>query len=121
MELIKKGTNAYFFRCVKGFNTGERTVSPGEEVELKEPDASGLVQRGKVLPSDLPTEDEYIALQPFSLPGRVEKFMCERLEKVQIRAEDAVDLMLRGFIIPSDDRWRPFGRKLKTRSATPGR
>jgi len=114
MEIIKKVSSKFMFRCLKTFQWGSHPTKVGEEIELKEPEATSMVKFRKVVPVDLPEIGEYISVAPFSLPGRAEKFTCEKLERVQIKASDAIPLMLERSIIPADpDRWRPYGMKLR--------
>jgi hypothetical protein len=115
MEIIKRAVQGpHKFKVKSSFMQAERSLQIGEEVELKEPEASAMVKIGKVTPADLPEVGEYIALHPFTLPGKSEKFSCKKLENIEIKGDDALKLMLEGIILPANDsQWRPLNRRLR--------
>jgi hypothetical protein len=114
MEIVKKASAKFMFRCLKTFRWANHQTDIGEIIELTEPTATSLVSFHKVTPVDLSPVGEYIALAPFSLPGKSEKFSCQKLERIFIKAEDALPLMLQRAILPADpNRWRPYGMKIR--------
>jgi hypothetical protein len=72
-------------------------------------EALGLVQRGCIIPTDMPPLSDYICLRSFELPGSKQKYSAKPNEVVELRSEDALRLMLQGVVIPRDQsRWSPF-------------
>ena len=114
MEVIKRGRNAaHKFKVVKPFRWGGYITEKGQEIEIRDPEATGQVQNGRVVPSDIPAEGEYVCITDIVLPGREAKHEAKRLEKVLLKSEDALRLMLAGSVLPtSEDQWRPNGRRL---------
>ncbi|MBM4338799.1 MAG: hypothetical protein FJ110_04585 [Deltaproteobacteria bacterium] len=115
MEIIKKAQSGpHKFKVVKSFSWGGSVKAAGEEIEISNAqEAFGLVQVGRVIPADLPATAEYIALRDIKLSGKVKAFEAKRMEKVILKAEQALALLLEGAILPCDeDQWRPNNRKL---------
>lgn len=115
MEIIKKQTGRFKFRVLKPFSLGGGLrKETNEEIELEQSEADDLVYGRKVEPVDINDGDVYIALTPFSLPGAKEKFTCKSGEKIALRREDALSLLLSGAVIPVNaSRWRPLAKKIK--------
>jgi hypothetical protein len=116
MEIIRKSAQGPAkFRVIKPFMWRlAKMAELGETVEMEQADADQFVQIGKVVPVDLPEVAVYVALRDFSLPGRSEKFCCKKLERVELKADDALRLMLDRSVLPEDDgQWRPRNARLK--------
>ena len=121
MKILRRGKKSSArFRVVKNnfFLQGTRTVEIGEILEFIGPDnlstALGLVQRGKIIPDDLPEIGKYIVVSPFDLPGKVEKFKAKTNDIVELKSEDALRLMLSRKVVPKDEgQWSPFRIKEK--------
>lgn len=116
MKIIKRGikTSAKF-KVVKNnfFLAGGHQPEVGEILEFIGRDsmsiALGLVQQGKLIPDDLPEMGRYICVSPFDMPGREKKFEAKAGEVVELRAKDALELMLKRKIVPKDKiQWSPF-------------
>jgi len=114
MEIIKKAKQKFTFKVIKPFMKAGTRLALGEEVEISHEDQDGLVRGGRVCPSDLPETGTYIVLKPFFLPGREGKFEAKKLEKVLLRAADALPLMISASVIPANEnQWRPNNRRLQ--------
>jgi len=114
MEIVKKAQSAHKFKVVKPINWAGSVKAAGEEVEISNAqEAVGLIQSGKIIP-DLPAQAEYIALRDLKLSGKVKFFECKKMEKVILKAEQALGLLLEGAVIPvSSGQWRPNNRRLR--------
>lgn len=128
MKILKKsGLEQHKFKVLKSFlcdtektieqeikGAGPTLVKVGDLITVKDfHDQVAFIRYGRVTP-ELPPTGIYIVLASFELPGRKEKFECKKMELVELKAQDAVKLLLDGFVIPKDDSvWRPFGRSLK--------
>ena len=125
MKILRRGKKSSArFRVVKNnfFLQGTRTVEIGEILEFIGPDnlstALGLVQKGSIVPCDLPECGQYIAVSSFSLPGKKEKFQAAPGDIVELKGVDALSLMLRRYIVPlNKNQWSPF--RLKSKKITP--
>lgn len=117
MEVIKRSSQGpHKFRVTRPFLWSVKFVQPGEVIEAKYPECDGMVRTGRMIPDDIPEVGTYITLRNVMLPGKKEKFEAKSLEVVELKAGDALALMLEGAVIPkSDDQWRPANRKLKTK------
>jgi hypothetical protein len=113
MEIIKKAASGpHKFKTSRPFMWGGKKNQIGDEVELKEPEATAMVKAGRVIP-DLKETDVYVTLRPFTLPGASSKFECKALELVSLKSGDALKLMLDRACLPLDDQvWRPYHMKL---------
>jgi hypothetical protein len=115
MEIIKKGKEPQKFLAIKGFKFAGKEILINSEISLQEPEASLLVGSKKIIPVWPQASIECIVLKTFILPGRKEKFEAKHGERVLIKADDLLPLLLDGSCIPSDDGlWRPLNRKIKT-------
>jgi hypothetical protein len=115
MKIIKKAKGeATKFLVERSFYWGGRNVAIGEEVQVENPtEAMGLINCKKIKPI-LPPVAVYIALVSFQLPGRDKKHDAKKNELVELRAEDALPLLLNNIVLPqSSSVWRPLDRKLK--------
>jgi hypothetical protein len=113
MEIISKKNRKFRFRVLRPFHFDGRTVKRDEELEISEPEASGLVNIRKVAPI-FPDVIECQALRGFEVPGRTEKFKCTKGERVLLKSGQAINLMVQHLCIPvDDDIWRPAGRQIK--------
>lgn len=116
MEIVKKAqVGPHKFNVVKPVFWAGSVKAAGEEIEISDPaEALGLVQSGKIIPTDLPATGEYIALRDLKLSGRKAAFEAKKMERVILRSDQALKLMLEGAVIPCDDsQWRPNDRQLK--------
>jgi hypothetical protein len=115
MEIVRKSKTTHAFRVVKSFHWGGSSKSAGEEIEISDPaEAAGLVQSGRVIPADLPGTAEYIGLRDLKLAGTKKFFEAKKMERVILRSDQALKLMIEGAIIPVDEnQWRPNDRRLK--------
>ncbi len=112
MEIIKRKNKEFRFRVLRPFYFDGRKVEIGEELEITEPEATGLVNIRKVAPI-LPDVFECIALRGFSVPGTKEKFTCFKGERILLKSNQALALMQQQLCLPiDDDVWRPLMRKL---------
>lgn len=119
MKILKRASKGSVrFKVVKNsFQLASGYVPEiGQELDFVGPEnlslAFGLVQRGLIVPNDLPEVGEYIVMSSFYLPGKNERFEAKVNEFVELKASDAIKLMLQGKVIPKDpDRWSPFRRK----------
>lgn len=95
---------------------GKLSPAVGDIITLSDPNIEfDFVSRGLIIPTDLPPVGVYIALMDFELPGRKEKFVAKKLDRVELKKEDALELMLKNVVIPADEnQWRPYGRRMKT-------
>ncbi len=115
MEIIKRSVQGpHKFKVLKPFGwKAGKAVEPGEIVEMDQLEADQYVQIGRVIPVDLPDVGTYITLTSFSLPGKNEKFETKKFERVELRAQDALRLMLDRSVIPEDEsQWRPRNARL---------
>lgn len=115
MEIIKRARRTDpKFRVIRPFWHGGKPCVVGEEIEiLAAADQTGFCQRQQVRPVDLPETGVYIALREISLPGKVEKFTCKKFDQIELRADDALRLMLEKACLPADpDQWRPYRMRL---------
>ncbi len=114
MEIIKRAETNFKFEVTKPFIRMGKIAIVGQEIEINDPsEATGLCRQGRIKPC-LPKTGIYIALIPFCLPGQKEKFECKAMDLVELKAEDALRLMLQGIVIPKDDQqWRPNNRRLR--------
>ncbi len=117
MEILRKAVSGpQKFKALKHFlwKMGQ-LVKPDDIIEATQSEADELVAIGRAVPCDLPETGVYIALQDICLPGRTEKFEAKRMERVELKAEDALRLMLDRSVIPEDEKqWRPRNARLKT-------
>lgn len=118
MEIIKRSAQGPAkFQVLKSFylKVGQLAKS-GETIEIENPNDQVLFcLQGRIRPV-LPETGVYIALMDITLPGRKEKFEAKKLELVELKADDALPLLLNRSVIPKDEsQWRPFGRKLQTK------
>jgi hypothetical protein len=122
MEVVKRAKQSFRFKALKSFRWAGRDTHPGELLEeIPEPTATGLVAIGKIKP-ELPEVSIYVCLQAITIPGEIEKHTAKKMERVLLRAEDALPLLISGAVIPeADGQWRPLGRRLKGRTAPTGR
>ena len=115
MKIISRTKkDPYKFIVLKPILDRGKLVEAGEQIEiLEQVDQDGMVKLGKVKPADLPEVGRYVALRNLTLPGKVEKFTAKRLELVELKAADALALMLDRGCLPADpDQWRPYRMKL---------
>jgi hypothetical protein len=116
MKILKRGSKStQRFKVIKNnfFLGGNHQPEIGEILEFIGPDnlstAFGLVQRGKLIPCDLPTVGEYVVISPFYLPGEKEKFHAASGDVVQLKDIDALPLMLRRIVVPRNkEQWCPY-------------
>ena len=88
-------------------------TQPGQEIQMSPADGLGVVQRGRAVPADIPDIGEYLCLQDIVLSGNTEAFKAKKFERVLLKKEQALDLMLQRKIIPTDTtRWRPYDLRL---------
>jgi len=112
MEIIKRKNQLHTFRCLKRFRWAGHTTEIGQTLELKEPDASEFVVLGRVEP-DLPPVVECISLVDLTQPGAEKAFTAKKMEKILLKKEQAISLMLERLAIPADPgTWRPWGLRL---------
>lgn len=111
---VKKDNNAKF-TVLKLFGWKGKIMTIGSEVEIDDLGVQvNLCRKGSITPTDLPAIGQYLSLSAFTLPGQEAAYTCDVLEVVELLADDALDLMLKGTIIPRDQgQWRPFNRKLR--------
>lgn len=115
MEIIKKKNSSCMFRVLKPFKWGGYVTEPGQELAMSGAEALGMIQRGKVTPTDIPEVGEYIALQDLTLPGDKEAHRAKKMERILLKKDQALDLMLKRLIVPVDtSRWTPYGLHLQT-------
>jgi hypothetical protein len=115
MKIIKKVRHVHKFVVMKGFTYAKERVQPGDEIEIfDQTDQDGFVSRGLIRPTDLPPIGKYVGLRSICLPGRVSKFESKPMELLEIKADDALKLMLSRTVLPADpDQWRPYGMTLR--------
>lgn len=115
MELVKKAKAAHIFRVVKPIYWSGSVKAAGDEIEISDPaEAFGLVQTGKVVPADIPPTAEYIALRDLKLPGKKAAFEAKKMERVILKSDQALVLMIENAILPcNESQWRPHDRRLK--------
>jgi hypothetical protein len=115
MEILKKNSASYgAFKVLKPFRWGGYITEPGQELQMGSAEGLGMVRIKKVVPADIPEIGKYVCLHDITLPGSKEAFKAKRLEVVEVKAGDALRLMLEGGIIPLDvNQWRPHNRKLR--------
>ena len=113
MEIIRKKSSLYSFRCVRQFRWGTFFTEVGQVLEICEPQATAFVLSGRIEPV-YPPELECVALADLTLPGSKEAFKCKRLERIVLRKKEALSFMLQKLCVPaSDDVWRPFNMRLR--------
>lgn len=116
MEIIKKaGGGIHKFTVKKSFRWGDFMAEVGQELEIGDPPASELVAVGRIAPADLPEVGTYIVVvNEIILPGTPEKYTAKRLDRVALRAEDALPLLIRMNVIPEDpNQWRFKNARLR--------
>jgi len=114
MEVIKKKSSSYFFKVLKPFRWAGYTTEANQEIQMAPAEGLAAVQRGGVTPIDTPEIGEYICLVDITLPGDKEAFKAKRMEKVLLKKDQALDLMLKRLVIPVDaSQWRPYGLRLR--------
>jgi hypothetical protein len=98
---------------------GGKSPTVGSIIELSDELSIPLLQKGSIVPADMEPFGTYISLREIILPGLTEKHSCAPLEKIELRADQAIELMLNKSVIPaSDDQWRPYGMRLKKNMQT---
>jgi len=114
MEVIRRSKQGFRFKVLKSFLWAGRNIQIGESIEdMPEPNATMLVINRKIEPI-LPEVSTYVCLKAIVLPGKVTKFEAGRMQRVEIRREDAFKLLLDGSVIPEDpNAWRPMNRRLR--------
>jgi len=114
MEIIaRKKQGPFKFRVLRSFFWDSAARKVGEIIEVDAQTATGMTE-GRMIDPILPEEATYIALTPLKLPGREEAFECKKLDTVILKSDQAIDLMIKGMVIPSDPgAWRPRDRRLK--------
>ncbi len=114
MELIKKKSASHTWRVLKSFSWGGYVTEPGQELQIGPTESLGLMLRGKIEPVDVPDVGEYLCLTDLTLPGSKEAHRAKRNEKVLLKREDAIRLMVERKIIPTNsEQWRPYGIQLR--------
>jgi hypothetical protein len=115
MKIIKRDTASTNFRVVQAKFTlgGNTNPQVGDELPFftteGQAEALGLVQRGFLVPVDLPPIGQYICIASFSLPGKTEKYEAKYGDVVELKADDALALMLGRYVVPKNKRqWAPF-------------
>lgn len=122
MKIIKRGKKtSQSFRVVKNnfYLAGGTRPVLGEVLEFIGNDnlitALGLVQRGCLVPEDLPEIGHYIVTSGFFFPGSKEKYQATPGDIVELKGVDALPLMLRRYVVPKDKtQWCPFRIKEKS-------
>jgi hypothetical protein len=115
MRIVKRAKGeAARFLVERAFQWEGRVVGIGEEIRVENPtEAMGLINCKKIKPI-LPPVAVYIVLVSFQLPGRDKKHEAAKNQLVELRAEDALPLLLQNIILPqANEVWRPLERKLK--------
>ncbi len=124
MEILKRANSEPpKFRVLRSFYKDGRPLEVGELIEIESMDEKAtptvqfdLVSTNRVVPADIPEVGVYIALVDLALPGKVEKFTCKPLDRIELKAEDALRLMMSRCVIPEDEnQWRPFNRRLESK------
>ncbi len=120
MKIIQKANEGHRFEVTRSFRFINRLVAPPEILEdVKEPDATAGVLVGRIKPVMRDPDVYQVVTAELEVPGSREKFVAKRNELVELRAADALPLMLRRLVIPRDpETWRPFGLKLVTKTAS---
>ena len=115
MKIIKRKNSKRQFKVLRSFYFDGREVQPGEIIASSD---TGLIltmlKKCSLTPLDLPEVGTYISLVALTLPGEKTKFECAILEKIELTASQAMNLMLQRKIIPLDDeQWRPYNMRFK--------
>lgn len=119
MEIIRKKSGAARFRVLKPFQWGGFIVEVGQELNVANDLALQMISQGKIEPVDVPLVGAYYCLTEVVQPGKTEGFRAKALEKVILKREQAIDLMLKRMVIPVDPaQWKPFQITLR-RPGTP--
>jgi hypothetical protein len=112
MEILKNFKTKTKFRVLEAsfMLEGGRVPAVGELIIIEDRiNALELVSSGKVSPADLQETGIYLTLREISLPGEKERFVARKNEKVLLRADDALSLMLQQAVIPiNEDQWQPY-------------
>jgi hypothetical protein len=114
MEIVKKRSNQHEFKVLRGFHWGGYVTEPGQKIIMGMSEAMSCIIARRVIPADLPDIGAYICLCDLILPGKIQAHQAKRLEVVELKASDALRLMMESKIIPQDlDQWRPNNRRLR--------
>ena len=113
MEIIRQDGDSFEFIVLRSFHWKGRPVAPTERREIERQEAfgaeiAGLVNSKRIKPV-YPAEVECVALKTFSMPGNSKKFECKQGERILIRGEDLLPLILGHLCLPADPAiWRPL-------------
>jgi hypothetical protein len=124
MEILsRKGSRLFKFKVKKSFRWAGFPTVPGQELELRSLEAASLISSGRIEPADVPPTATYICIvTEVILPGREKAFKAKFGEKVILKREDAVRLMMAREVIPLDSAaWKPYQIELRKPGTSQGR
>lgn len=115
MEIIRKKNQSHSFRVLKSFRWAGYLTEPGQILQMADGPAIAQIIRGRLEPEDFPDPLEAIVLcDDLIQPGNEQAFKAKKFDRVLLKKEQAISLMLERRCIPaSDEIWRPWGLRLK--------
>jgi hypothetical protein len=108
MKVIEVKSHVY--ECLKAFRFEGRDIEPGQRIKLPDDVGFSLASVGKAFPCGIPSVAKYKAIRAFDFQVGDKIIKVKSGELLEIKKQDAFQLMLKRYILPldADKVWCPY-------------